>query len=92
MAQTAKIIHYGSWQIPVCVKHALCSDGKRRYARLTSHPDTFFSIPAQVKVKGKTVSGFIMSFTNEDGNADYGFIAVQTGKNASLLPGSSHVR
>jgi hypothetical protein len=89
----ATLYHYGPWQIATHVTHALCSDGIRRYARLTTQePDTFFSHPATVQVKGRSVSGFIMSFTNEDGKEDYGFIAYTYRKNGSLLPGNSHVR
>jgi len=37
----------------------LCSDGQVRAATLASTPDTFFSVPASVRVKGKTVSGYM---------------------------------
>lgn len=36
----------------------LCSDGVIRAARLAPTPDTFFSVPASVRVKGKHVSGY----------------------------------
>lgn len=81
----AELVTYGFWDIAIACKHALCSDGKRRYARITAQADTFFSIPAQVHVKGKTVSGFITGIET-DSKQDYEFCAVQTGKNYSLLP------
>ena len=36
----------------------LCADGKIRAAELAQTPDTFFSIPASVRVCGKWVSGY----------------------------------
>lgn len=74
-------VYRGHWQQLVAVRKALCSDGKRRYVRITSEPDTFFSVPGSVKVKGRTVSGFV---TCDDG--DYKFHASQKGKNGGLLP------
>lgn len=87
--QLAEWVHYGPWQIPMCVKHCLCSDGRRRYARITSpEHDTFFSIPAFVQVKGKTVNGYVTGVTpsREDGKEDYEFHAYNYGKNGHLLP------
>lgn len=37
----------------------LCSDGQVRAASLASTADTFFSVPASVRVRGKTVSGYM---------------------------------
>ena len=68
--------------INIGVRKALCSDGVRRYARLTGEPDTWFSIPASVKVQGKTVTGFV-SMAEEDVH----FTANVNGKNANLLLG-----
>lgn len=39
----------------------LCSDGAIRAAELASTADSFFSTPAKVRVKGKTVSGYMTS-------------------------------
>jgi hypothetical protein len=36
----------------------LCADGKVRAAELAQCPDTFFSTPASVRVRGKWVSGY----------------------------------
>ena len=39
---------------------ALCTDGKvRTLTRINETAEIFFSVPAEVKVKGKTVSGFV---------------------------------
>ena len=43
--------------------YALFSDGHRRVARC-GIPDTFFTIPARAKVKGKTINGFLSSDDN----------------------------
>lgn len=60
---------------------ALCTDGKRRNATTTGVADTFFTQPARVSVRGKTVTGFI---TQEDGL--WRFHASRTGVNYHLLP------
>lgn len=36
----------------------LCADGKVRAAELAQTPDTYFSIPASVRVKGKRITGY----------------------------------
>jgi hypothetical protein len=73
---------------------ALCTDGKVRTVRFkTGIADTFFSVPASVSVKGKTVSGYVTVETVEgwttptDGDpAVVKFIAYRYGKNGNLLP------
>lgn len=47
----------------------LCADGRIRSCRLASTPDTFFSTPASIKYKGKTVSGYVT--TEEEHKAPY---------------------
>jgi hypothetical protein len=38
----------------------MCADGKvRTLKRIAQTADTFFSVPASVRVKGKTVAGYI---------------------------------
>jgi len=73
---------YRGYKRPIAVKKALCSDGIRRYARITGEPDKFFSIPASVHVQGKRVTGYI----TEESNGDYEFHAYKPGKNGHLLP------
>ena len=36
----------------------LCADGKIRAAELSQCADTFFSIPASVRINGKRISGY----------------------------------
>lgn len=75
----------GPWGFaPIAVHECLCPDGKRRYARLTGTADTFFSIPASVKVQGKSVSGFVTTVEGSD-PVDYEFHANSWGKNACLF-------
>jgi hypothetical protein len=39
---------------------ALCPDGKvRKVKRIAETPDTFYSIPASITYKGKTVAGYV---------------------------------
>jgi hypothetical protein len=50
---------------------ALCSDGKvRSLKRIAITADTFFSVPAAVSVRGKTVSGYVSvtDLTDANGN------------------------
>jgi hypothetical protein len=74
---------------------ALCSDGKVRAVRFPrgGHADTFFSVPAIVSVKGKTVTGFVSVSSREGFDtpteldpAVVKFTAVKYGKNGGLLP------
>lgn len=63
---------------------ALCSDGKVRRLKRVGHPDTFFSIPAAVRVFEFTVSGFVTLGEDVDGNEFVKFVAL--GKNSVFLP------
>ena len=73
---------------------ALCSDGKvRALARIASTADTFFSVPAAVKVAGRTVSGYVTvecvsgsSVPTDDDPLVVRFVAYSYGKNGHLLP------
>ncbi len=56
--QVTNLKHVGMWHIPSHGR-AICPDGIIRCFRITGQADTFFSIPAQVRYKGKTVTGFI---------------------------------
>jgi hypothetical protein len=77
---------------------ALCSDGAvRRLHRIAITADTFFSVPAAVKVRGKTVSGFVtvetvQGFSTADAAdpAVVKFVAVSYGRNHGLLPDGAH--
>jgi len=37
----------------------LCSDGVIRAAKLSTTADTFFCVPASIRIKGKTISGYM---------------------------------
>jgi hypothetical protein len=76
---------------------ALCTDGAVRRLRFASGgiPDTFFSVPCSVSVKGRTVTGFATVETVEgystptaDDPAIVRFVANRYGKNGALLPGT----
>jgi hypothetical protein len=63
--------------------HVMCSDGKvRKISRISQTADTFFSIPASVKVKGKTVAGYVTFSDDETAT----FVAYTYRKNGHLLP------
>jgi len=65
-----------------------CSDGKTRTVTITGQPDTFFSVPGNVKVKGKTVTGFVTTAPDYREGVREGFIfqSNQFGKNGNMLP------
>lgn len=73
---------------------ALCSDGKvRALSRIAQTADTFFSVPASVKVDGRTVSGYVTTetaqgFTTESAGDPtvVKFVAYTYGRNADALP------
>ncbi len=73
---------------------AICSDGNvRTLKRIAPTADTFFSVPAAITVKGKTVSGYVTvqtvkgwSTPTDDDPAVVRFIAYKYGKNGALLP------
>ena len=71
----------GPWHILVGMLNVPCEDGIRRNVRIRAEADTFFSIPASVSAKNKTVTGFVSS------SEQYGhrFFANEFGKNASII-------
>lgn len=72
---------------------ALCPDGKvRALKRIAICADTFFSIPAAISFKGKTVSGFVtvetvegFSTPTDDDPAIVKFVPYAYGKNGNLF-------
>ena len=58
--------YIGPWHIPSHGR-AICPDGVIRAFRITGQPDTFFSIPARITYKGKTVTGFITTCHTVEG-------------------------
>lgn len=75
-------VHYtpGPFASVAKVANCPCEDGRRRVVYASAEPDTFFSIPALTRVRGKTVAGFLSS--DENG---WKFTAYSYGKNADLL-------
>lgn len=66
---------------------ARCSDGvTRTLSRIAQTADTFFSIPAAVKVRGKTVTGYVTFSETDDGSQYVKFVHYRYGKNAGMLP------
>lgn len=61
---------------------AYCSDGVTRVATTTAEPDTYFTQPARVQVKGKTVTGYISGCSTHG----HYFSPNTWGKNAALMP------
>ena len=54
--------HYAEWfggPTLAKISDCLCEDGNRRTVEITGGPDSFFSVPAAVRVKGKRIKGFI---------------------------------
>lgn len=83
---------------------AMCSDGVvRRLHTIAATADTFFSVPATVQVsrdgKRYTVAGYVTVETAQGYSTSGGpndtdpmmvkFVAVQTGKNHHILPGTA---
>lgn len=51
----------------------LCADGIIRAASMAQTADTFFSIPASIRVNGKTVTGYCTTAQNYQGQTVYTF-------------------
>lgn len=60
----------------------LCSDGNIRRALILRDADTFYSVPARVQVRGRTVTGFV--WIDRDGAVK--FTRDSWRDNAHLLP------
>lgn len=72
---------------PGAIHRAKCPDGKERNATVTNFADTYWTVPARINCKGKTVSGFlhfVTRFDLEQMPVELHF--VPGGKNADLLP------
>ena len=48
-----------------CGHRLLCADGIIRAAELAQCADTFFSIPASIRIRGKRISGYATSDESE---------------------------
>jgi len=78
----------------------MCSDGRvRTIKRMAQTADTFFSVPASVRVRGRTVAGYVttetvqgLSTATDDDPEIVRFIAYTYRKNGELLPGRREKR
>lgn len=59
----------------------LCADGNIRAAELAQCPDTFFSIPAIIRIKGKRIEGYASSDESQ-GERVYTFRPMDSEKEA----------
>jgi len=64
------------------VKGILCQDGIRRIYHKTGEPDTYFSMPGYVTVKGNKVKGYLTCI-----NEEYNFRVYVNEKNSYLITG-----
>lgn len=78
------VLSRGPWSQLVQVRGAVCADGRARSTCRLGVADTYWSAPAAVRVKGKTVSGFVFFASGDEG---WQFIADPAGRNAHLLGG-----
>jgi hypothetical protein len=79
----AEAVTVGHFYITTKYSNVLCPDGVRRTVRVTREPDTFFTHPGRVSVKGKTVTGFVTGMDRADDRKDMVF--VPQGKNSEAV-------
>lgn len=83
---------YNSWGFTGSkITNVLCSDGKFRTFTASAEADTFFTTPGSIKVKGKSVSGFVWHDNMIWDEAEFPdglwkFTAYGFKKNGHLLP------
>lgn len=75
----------GPFASVAAVGNCPCADGQRRMVYATGEPDTFFSIPAATRVRGKWVSGFLTTADTLKSAEGYEFVHYTYGKNAALM-------
>lgn len=73
----AQILYNGNNIVKVL--NCRCSDGKRRAATVTGKPYNRFFTPARVRVKGRSVSGFIAAYSWRDDAEFYQFFHRKNG-------------
>lgn len=90
---TRLVLESGSFAWRFVYGRAMCPDGIVRAVRFHSGiADTFFSVPASVKSKGKTISGYVTvecvsgsSVVTDNDPAIVRFVPYQYGKNANVF-------
>lgn len=96
-AHGTSLTHTYPWGLYVTAR-VLCSDGKvRTVSRISQTADTYFSVPAAVRVKGRTVSGYVTvetlsgsSVETETDPAVVKFVRYDNGRNADALPAGAY--
>jgi hypothetical protein len=83
------VLSRGGWSQIVQIRDIMCADGVRRVTSWCGVPDTYFSLPCHVKIRGRTVSGFATQFRRADDSPDWQFCAARSGRNAFVLPDRS---
>lgn len=58
---------WGPWDLHYKAR-AICPDGELRIVRLSTTPDTYFSVPGRTQAHGKTVAGYITMDEDEAGS------------------------
>lgn len=87
VSRKQSVVHYpGPFSVgPRIVRKCLCEDGIGRSAYCSAAgADTFYSIPARVSVRGRTVSGYVTA-DDVDGARVWLFVAYRYGANAGAI-------
>lgn len=80
----AKLIRLPDGMTITKVINCLCPDGKRRVAILVK-ANTWYTVDARVKVRGKTVTGFVTARQTQTGERDYEFSPYLYRKNHAIF-------
>lgn len=76
----------GMWgEVPVRARGVLCPDGTRRSITLKGGAGVWFALNGSVKVRGKTVTGFVTSVSDADAGEGLEFIPYKYLKNADAF-------
>ncbi len=89
LATVRKGWSFGGYQsngAPGAIIRARCADGKVRHATVTAYADSYWTLPARVSVKGKTVSGHVYLHDSCGDSPEIRFTPYGWRKNHSMLP------
>lgn len=79
-------IDRGMWSgFPVRARGVLCPDGSRRSITLKGDAGVWFALNGSVKVRGKTVTGFVTNVSDADAGEGLEFIPYKYLKNADAF-------
>jgi hypothetical protein len=83
----------GAFRSMARVENCPCDDNVRRLVYITGEPDSFYSVPAAVRVKGTWVGGFVTFRSAVNGGeidaSKEGPHFIATGKHKDLIPDAS---